>query len=163
MPRAVHVDVQVAAELADMPPEPDIREWLERAMAEAGAGLRHPVEISLRIVDETESRNLNRQYRNKDKPTNVLSFPLADENLSEPPGGLPLSLGDIVICGPVVTREACEQGKTTQDHWAHMLVHGALHLLGYDHETDREAEDMETLEARILALGGVENPYETRD
>ncbi len=93
----------------------------------------------------------------------MLSFPAAEPDLKDPPPGLPLALGDIVICGPVVTREANEQGKQNPDHWAHLLVHGALHLMGYDHETDAEARQMEALEASILALGGVENPYKTRD
>jgi probable rRNA maturation factor len=113
-------------------------------------------------VDEAEGRALNKQYRNKDSATNVLSFPLADAELAKLPAEVPLALGDIVICGPVVAREASEQGKDSADHWAHMLVHGALHLFGYDHQTDEQAQEMAAYEARILAVGGVENPYETR-
>src|SRR5690606_20131870 len=98
---------------------------------------RQEAELTIRIVDEEESRILNRDYRGKDKPTNVLSFPF------EAPPGLdawPL-LGDLVICAPVVAREAVEQGKPLMAHWAHMVVHGVLHLLGYDHEEDEDAED----------------------
>lgn len=163
MPRPVQVDVQVASELADVPATSDIRRWLERAIGEAGNVPARPVEISVRIVDEAESRALNRQYRNRDDATNVLSFPLEDDELNNPPAELPLALGDIVICGPVVTREADEQGKKASDHWAHLIVHGALHLMGYDHETDDEAREMEAMEARILAAGGLQNPYETPD
>lgn len=102
-------------------------------------------------------RSLNRDYRQKDKATNVLSFPAgAIEGL--PAEAAPL-LGDIVICAEVVSDEAAEQGKSTDDHWAHMLVHGTLHLLGYDHETDDDAAEMEGLEARILTVNGLRDPY----
>ena len=160
---SVQVDVQVAADLSNIPPESDIRSWLEQAVAEVGTGTARNVEISVRIVDEAEGRALNKQFRKTNSATNVLSFPLLDESLKDLPPDVPLALGDIVICGPIVAREASEQGKTSSDHWAHLLVHGALHLFGFDHETDQEAQEMELLEARILALGGVENPYETRD
>ena len=163
MSQAVQVDVQVAANLPDVPAESDIRDWLEKVIAHVGAGTERELEISVKIVDEAEGRELNRQYRDQDRATNVLSFPASEPDLKDPPPDLPLALGDIVICGPVVTREANEQGKQDPDHWAHLLVHGALHLMGYDHETDAEARQMETLEASILALGGVENPYKTRD
>lgn len=159
MPGPVQVDVQVAADLPDAPDESYIRDWLEKAVTHIGTGEPRTIEISVRIVDEAEGCALNRQYRDQDCATNVLSFPLADTSLNDPPADLPLALGDIVICGPVVAREASDQGKKDSDHWAHLLVHGALHLMGYDHETDSEAQEMETLEASILALGGVENPY----
>ncbi len=163
MPVPVQVDVQVAADLSDVPAESDIRDWLAKVVAHVGAGTRRNIEISVRIVDETEGRALNRQYRDQDHATNVLSFPASEADLKEPPPELPLALGDIVICGPVAAREASEQRKKAADHWAHLLVHGALHLMGYDHETDQEAREMEALEARILALGGVENPYKSQD
>lgn len=163
MPGPVQVDVQVAANLPHVPAESDIRLWLERAIDHVGSGTTREVEISVKIVDEAEGRALNRRYRNRHSATNVLSFPAGEAGLNDPPPGLPLALGDIVLCGPVVEREAREQGKRSPDHWAQLLVHGALHLLGYDHETDREAQEMETLEAAILALGGVENPYESED
>ena len=156
----VQVDVQVAEEISDAPAESEIQRWLEQVVAQVESDAARTVEVSVRIVDEAEGRALNKQFREIDKATNVLSFPLLDAAM---PAELPLALGDIVICGPVVAREATEQGKSNSDHWAHMLVHGGLHLFGYDHETDEQAQEMETLEARILALGGVENPYECRD
>lgn len=156
----VQVDVQVAEEISDAPAQSDIQWWLEQVVAQVESDTTRQVEVSVRIVDEVEGRELNKQFRDVAGATNVLSFPLLDAAM---PAELPLALGDIVICGPVVAREATEQGKSNSDHWAHMLVHGALHLFGYDHETDEQAQEMETLEARILALGGVENPYECRD
>ena len=109
--------------------------------------------LTIRVVGAAESRRLNRTWRSKDKPTNVLSFPAGDglEGFSE--------LGDLAICAPVVAREAREQGKPMQAHWAHMVVHGVLHLLGYDHENDRDAAVMEAREATILAQFGYRNPY----
>jgi len=107
--------------------------------------------LSIRVVGSAESRRLNRTWRGKDKPTNVLSFPA-------PATQSPL-LGDLAICAPVVAREAREQGKSTQAHWAHMVVHGVLHLLGYDHELDRDAAIMEARETALLANFGYANPY----
>jgi probable rRNA maturation factor len=113
-------------------------------------------ELVVRIVDEAESAALNDRYRGKPEPTNVLSFPC------ESPPGLALPhLGDLVICAPVVEREAREQGKPSEAHWAHMLVHGLLHLRGYDHQNEAEAETMEALESAILGQLGYPNPYET--
>jgi probable rRNA maturation factor len=155
--------MQVASGLSNVPAKSDIQNWLEQVIAHVGTGTGRDVEISVKIVDEAEGQDLNRKFRQQDSATNVLSFPLTDAGVPEPPPDLPLALGDIVICGPVVAREASEQGKKSSDHWAHLLVHGALHLFGYDHETDAEAQEMESLETRILALGGVENPYESRD
>jgi len=157
----IQVDVQVAANVSNVPTDSDIRNWLEQVIAQVGNDTSRSIEISVKIVDEVEGRALNRQFRQKDSATNVLSFPLLDADLPELPAELPLAMGDIVICASVVAREASEQGKNSSDHWAHMLVHGALHLFGYDHETESQAQEMELLEARILAVGGVENPYET--
>ncbi len=157
----IQVDVQVAANVSNVPTDLDIQNWLEQVIAQVGNDTARSIEISVKIVDEAEGRALNRQFTQKDSATNVLSFPLLDAELPELPAELPLAMGDIVICAPVVAREASEQGKNSSDHWAHMLVHGALHLFGYDHETEDEAQEMEMLEARILAVGGVENPYET--
>lgn len=112
-------------------------------------------EVSVYIVDEDESQELNSQYRGKENPTNILSFPA---DIPEEVG-IPL-LGDLVICAPVVEREAQEQQKTVDAHWAHMLVHGSLHLLGYDHIEDDEAELMETLETNIITGLGFSAPYE---
>ena len=158
----IQIDVQVAANVSNVPADLVIQNWLEQVIAQVGNDTARSIEISVKIVDETEGRALNRQFRQKDSATNVLSFPLLDADLPELPAELPLAMGDIVICAPVVAREASEQGKNSLDHWAHMLVHGALHLFGYDHETEVEAQEMEMLEARILAVGGVGNPYETR-
>jgi probable rRNA maturation factor len=151
------VDIQVASD-SDDPPEPDsINRWLRAALErELPADDDREIEISVRLVDREESQTLNRHYRQKDKPTNVLSFP------SDLPPDLPFRhLGDIVICAPVIRDEAREQGKPVDDHWAHMLVHGALHLLGYDHIEDSEAAEMEEREVAILAQLGIADPYQT--
>lgn len=110
--------------------------------------------MSVRIVDAEEGRALNQRWRERDRPTNVLSFP-AD---LPPELELPL-LGDLVLCAPVVLREAAEQGKRVEDHWAHLVIHGVLHLLGMDHQDDAEAEEMEQREREILAALGIGDPY----
>lgn len=135
--------------------------------------------LTIRIVGAAESRALNRTFRGKDKPTNVLSFPyegsgLGARNLGKMKFGrhgfglsraprltphAPAELGDLAICAPVVAREAREQGKDARAHWAHMVVHGVLHLLGYDHENDRDAKAMESREVKILSQFGYANPY----
>ena len=112
----------------------------------------------VRAVDEAEGRRLNHEFRGRDRATNVLSFPF------EPPPGVALDhLGDLVICAPVVAREASAQGKPAAAHWAHMVVHGMLHLQGYDHETDEQAADMEGRETRILTALGFAAPYAGED
>lgn len=148
----VHVDIQ-SASTEPAPEEDDIRRWISAALHQASASTG-PAEVCLRIVDEAEMAQLNHSYRGKAGPTNVLSFP-AD---LPPELQLPL-LGDIVICAPVVLREAREQGKSASAHWAHMLVHGSLHLLGHDHIEAAEAAVMETLETRILGELGFPCPY----
>ena len=149
-PADITLDVQRATSYPSVPGDDDLARWAAAAVGDH----RAEAEISLRIVDEEESQALNRQYRGKDKPTNVLSFP-AD---IPPELGLPL-LGDLVICAQVVAREAEQQHKALSAHWAHMVVHGTLHLLGYDHIEDDEAEIMESLETRILAGLGIDDPY----
>ncbi|MEO8959626.1 MAG: rRNA maturation RNase YbeY [Rudaea sp.] len=137
---------------AGLPSSTSFRRWVEAALR--GAKRRQPSGLAIRIVDTDEGRALNRDYRGKDYATNVLSFPA-----ELPPGvALPL-IGDLAICAPVVLREAAEQGKSARDHWAHLTVHGVLHLLGYDHIADHDAEAMEALETRILAGLGIADPY----
>lgn len=125
-----------------------------------------PLELYIAIVGDDESQTLNRDYRDKDRPTNVLSFPGTDaEDLAAAAevaraGGPPLMLGDIIICAPVLVREAKEQNKTPSDHLKHMIIHGVLHVLGYDHIDDADAEEMEAIERALLAGLGVADPYE---
>lgn len=126
--------------------------WIEAALR--AANHRKASELSIRIVDAKEGRQLNRNYRQRDYATNVLSFP------AELPKGVHLPLlGDLVICAPVLAREAREQGKPLREHYAHMTIHGTLHLLGFDHLNDRDAERMEALERRVLAGFGIVDPY----
>ena len=135
--------VQYAGAAQDVPTVAQFRKWAKQA-------LRTDAEIALRVVDEDEGRMLNREYRGKDYATNVLTFPLADE---------PLLMGDIVLCAPVVAREAEAQQKPLLAHYAHLTVHGVLHLQGYDHETDAEAVQMENLETEIITQMGYADPY----
>lgn len=145
------IDVAVNSSSTKIPSIENIERWITAALQ---SDELNEAEVSVYIVDETESQELNSQYRGKDKPTNVLSFPadIPDEV------GVPL-LGDLVVCAPVVEREAKEQGKTLEAHWAHMLVHGTLHLLGYDHIEDDEANVMEALEIRLITQLKFPAPY----
>ncbi len=146
------LDLQIACEHT-LPSRESFQLW-----AEAAKLGETPMEVTIRIVESDESRSLNSQYRDKDKDTNVLSFPF------EAPPGIELNLlGDLVICAPVVAREALEQSKNEEAHWAHMVVHGMLHLQGYDHIQDEDADVMEALEVRILATLGYDNPYNCSD
>ena len=151
---SLHVDIQ-SASAEPTPDEEDLQRWITAAMAAAGTRAQDS-EICVRLVDTEEMTQLNRDYRGKDGPTNVLSFPCD----LPPEAQLPL-LGDIVICAPVVRREAAEQHKTLAAHWAHMAVHGTLHLQGYDHVSDQQAEEMESLEINLLHQLGFANPYES--
>lgn len=152
---SIILDLQLASTAIDLPSESQIQQWLEAAILPFQAD----AEVTVRIVDESESQQLNFDYREKDKPTNVLSFPF-----ELPPGveELPL-LGDLVICAQVVAAEAAEQGKELHHHWAHMVVHGCLHLLGFDHINDADAEEMEAEEILILQQLGIKNPYILED
>lgn len=148
----VQLDVSVSYGLprAGLPSAVSFRKWA--AAAAQGRILR--ADLAIRLVDTKEGRSLNRHYRGKDYPTNVLSFP------AELPEGVNLPLlGDLVICAPVVAREAEEQGKPLTAHYAHLTIHGVLHLLGLDHEDEREAEAMELIEREILATMGLPDPY----
>ena len=142
------VEVQVASKEKDLPSDRDFMKWTQTALQQEGAG------VVIRIVDEEESRQLNHEYRGKDRPTNVLSFPF-----EAPPEVPSHHLGDLVICAPVVAEEAVRQGKLLQHHWAHMVVHGMLHLQGYDHLNDADAERMESLERELLQNLGIPDPY----
>lgn len=150
-PARLRLAVQRASHAFDLPSDRDLFRWAEATLA----GQAGELELSVRIVDERESAELNGRYRGRRYPTNVLSFPF-----EAPPGVDVALLGDLVICAPVVAREAAEQGKPLAAHWAHMVVHGVLHLLGYDHEQPAEAEHMEGLEIRLLSRLGFENPYQ---
>lgn len=149
---SLHIDIQRACS-DPAPDEDEIHRWVEAVMDQQRPG--QDTELCLRLVDEPEMATLNRAWRGKSGPTNVLSFP-ADLPLDLE---LPL-LGDVVICSPLVAREAAEQDKPARAHWAHLLVHGCLHLLGHDHIHAGEAEAMEALETRLLADLGFPCPYE---
>ena len=151
----IEVDVQLACEGIAVPSADVVTMWVTRALAAAGEDA--DAELSVRIVEPDEMQALNREYRDKDRPTNVLSFPTGP--VTGMPDDAPVLLGDIVVCASVVHDEAAAQGKADTDHWAHLLVHGTLHLLGYDHVDHDEAAAMEALETRILAAHGIADPY----
>ena len=153
-PSRLDVVVSYALPRAGLPAATSFRKWAAAALE----GRIREADLAVRLVDAREGRSLNRHYRGKDYATNVLSFP-ADLPEGLPEGvRLPL-LGDLVLCAPVVAREAREQGKPLAAHYAHLTVHGVLHLLGWNHEDEREAECMEGLEREILAGLGVDDPY----
>ena len=149
----LHLDLQFALDTSGyaLPSEEQIRAWVSAVLE----GRMSEAEVTIRIVDEVESEQLNQQYRHKQGPTNVLSFPFQ----SDVPMDIPL-LGDIVICAPVVVREALEQHKDLSSHWAHMILHGTLHLLGFDHISDTDADKMEQTEIQLMQQLGFSNPYE---
>lgn len=159
----LNVTVQIASSRSGVPHARSFSVWANAAFAATrpARGARNAAgewALTIRIVGAAESRTLNRTWRGKDKPTNVLSFPAQ----AHTPPGLHMEeseLGDLAICAPVVTREAREQDKPARSHWAHMVVHGVLHLMGYDHENDRDAAVMESRERKILAQFGITNPY----
>lgn len=143
-------EVQVVS-TTRVPDREQLVTWVDAALSEAG---RSDAELTLRIVDETEGAELNVRYRAKEGPTNVLSFPFED-----PPGVDTGILGDVVVCAPVVMREAGRDAVALHGHWAHTVIHGVLHLCGFDHETEEDAAVMQGLETRILAGFGFVNPY----
>jgi probable rRNA maturation factor len=135
---------------AVIPPEGAFRTWVAAALA----GRHGDWELGIRVVGADEMQRLNRDYRGKDRPTNVLAFPV------DLPEGVDLPLlGDLVLCAPVIAREAVDQGKAEHQHWAHLTVHGVLHLLGFDHLDSVEAEAMEAEERRVLAGMDIADPY----
>ncbi len=146
------LDRQQACDSPHIPVQARLEAWAGAVLV----GRRDHAEMTIRIVDEAEGAELNLSYRGKQGPTNVLSFPF-----DPPPGIDDLALiGDLVICAPVVEREAAKQGKPVEAHWAHMVVHGTLHLLGYDHQSEGQAVEMEALETEILQGLGFSAPYE---
>lgn len=153
----VEVELQWGVDALDVPTQQQCEQWLQASLV--GDLARETNEVTIRVVDLEESRALNRDYRHKDSPTNVLSF-----EFEQPPGLVDLGealpyLGDLVICAEVVAQEAKEQNKPLVAHWAHMIVHGCLHLQGYDHLDDDDAEEMESLEVEILQGLGFSDPY----
>jgi probable rRNA maturation factor len=160
MSPTVEVELQVACRTRRVPSADEIRSWIADAIAQAGRAPGGAVEVVVRVVGERESRALNYRFRKQDRPTNVLAFPAATpEELKHVHAGESLPLGDLAICAPVLEREAAEQGKAAEAHWAHLVVHGTLHLLGFDHRSEDEAAVMEGLERRILAARGIADPY----
>lgn len=146
----IDVTVQFATGNSELPEQETFVRWVRESLT----GIRDHAELAIRIVDEAESARLNETYRDKSGPTNVLSFP------AELPAAVDLpQLGDIIICASVVDKEAREQGKPSEAHWAHMVVHGLLHLLGYDHQQEKQAAEMEKFEAEILGRLGYPDPY----
>ena len=137
------LSLQIASELANIPTKAQFKKW-------AKAALRVDTEVTIRVVDEDEGRALNSQFRGKDYATNVLTFPLAEE---------PHLMGDIVLCAPIVAAEAITQNKSLEAHFAHLTVHGILHLHGYDHQIDEQAGLMESIEVTTLQKLGYANPY----
>ena len=144
----------MAGETDGQPDDEAFRRWVETALPPQP----EPVELVIRLVGENESQQLNQTYRGKERPTNVLSFPF-----EAPPQVASPLLGDLVICVPVVAREAQEQGKSLEAHWAHLVIHGLLHLLGYDHQTDGEALQMESRERELLQQLNYPDPYIDED
>lgn len=151
---SIEIEVQFAQADDSLPPASAFRIWAQAALVDHEGDAA----LAVRVTDEAESQELNKTYRGKDQPTNVLSFPF------EAPEGLPAEayehqLGDLIICAPVVEREAREQKKTPAAHWAHMVVHGVLHLRGFDHENDADAQLMEDKEREVLDGLGFSDPY----
>ncbi len=156
----VTIDLVNASSENKLPQEQDFQHWTEAALKAIATEGSQPVsdssELSIKLVGEAESASLNKNFRQKDGPTNILSFPYAEIH-----GSNIELLGDIAICAPLVKKEAAEQNKKEEAHWAHLTIHGVLHLNGFDHEHPGEAEAMESLEIRILDSMGFANPYET--
>ncbi|TPH12522.1 rRNA maturation RNase YbeY [Litorilituus lipolyticus] len=151
------LDIQLACSDNNLPSNEDFQLWVDSALS-AAINSESSHELTIRVVDRAEIQQLNSQYRHKDKTTNVLSFPF------EVPEGVELNLlGDLIICSQVVADEAKSQNKALFDHWAHMVIHGCLHLVGFDHISDTDAQEMESLEIAILTKLGIDNPYLTNN
>ena len=154
MKQQLIVSLEAAEQLGEVPNHDEISNWAHAAYMATELGSAE-AEIGVRLIGKVESQSLNAQYRHKNSPTNVLSFPL---NAPLENGGV--WLGDLAICAPVVQEEAKAQNKSEKAHWAHMVVHGLLHLQGYDHEEDQQALIMEDLEQKVMLALGFNNPYE---
>lgn len=148
------LDFQIVSESQYIPGQEKFKKWIDAILQDDAENS----EIVIRIVDEDEMVRFNEQYRGKNSSTNILSFPF------EPPEGVDSDLlGDLLVCAPVVEKESKQQNKLLEHHWAHMIVHGVLHLIGYDHVNDDEAEEMEALEIKILRSIKIDNPYEEKN
>ena len=161
------VDLQIASETKALPSLAQLEQWAQLALQTPDAKAK----ITIRMVDDAESKELNLQYRGKDQPTNVLSFPFEQPDLGDSELAAQMAaelgevnyLGDLVINAQLVTQEALLQHKQVNDHWAHLVIHGTLHLQGFDHTEDEEAEAMETLEGKLLAAINITNPYVAKE
>ena len=146
---AIVIDLQTDTGLAGVPAAAEFSRWVTAALRDS----HEQLEQTIRVVDEPQSRELNLRYRGRDSATNVLAFPADDEYLEYD------CLGDLVLCAPLVALEAAQQGKADAAHWAHLVVHGMLHLQGFDHQSESQATEMEALEVEILDTLGYTNPY----
>ena len=161
------VDLQIASETKALPSLAQLEQWAQLALQTPDA----KAEITIRMVDDAESKELNLQYRGKDQPTNVLSFPFETPEFEDPKLAAEIAhelgpvsyLGDLVVNAPLLAQEAAQQHKNVIDHWAHLIIHGTLHLQGFDHIEDEEAEEMETLEGKLLAAINITNPYVAKE
>lgn len=159
---SVMLDLQLASDCDGIPTQGEITLWLDTLLSCQQIADK---EITVRIVDDAEIKQLNQQYRGKDKSTNVLSFPFEMPEIGMPDDiqideSICNFLGDVVICAQVVKLESEQQNKVLSHHWAHMLIHGTLHLLGYDHMDDQEAQEMEGTEIHVLQKLAIDDPYQ---
>ena len=152
---AIHVNLSIDTTTHDIPSSEELSSWFNTTATFIKDEIPDECSINVALIDQSYSQHLNSQFRKKDKPTNVLSFP---NHII--PGELSDSLGDLAICPDIVNQEAIDQNKPQSSHWAHMCIHGMLHLIGYDHETESDAKNMEQLEIAILSSVGYDNPYE---
>jgi probable rRNA maturation factor len=161
------IDLQIASENKQLPTLAQLEQWAQLALQTPDSD----AEITIRMVDDAESHELNLQYRGQDKPTNVLSFPFEQPDFNDPELAAEMAaelgdsgyLGDLVVNAQLVAQEAVQQHKTVADHWAHLIIHGTLHLQGFDHIEDNEAEAMEALEGQLLATLNIVNPYVAKE
>ena len=161
------VDLQIACDKKNLPSLAQLEQWTKLALQTPNTA----AEITIRMVDNEESHALNLQYRGQDKATNVLSFPFETPEFEDPTLAAEMAhelgpvsyLGDLVVNAPLLAQEAAQQNKNVTDHWAHLIIHGTLHLQGFDHIEDQEAEEMEALEGQLLASLNIANPYVAKE